>query len=396
MRRLVAAAFLIAVSSAPCRAQLSVEGALYYERGHYWIELAFRDAAGRDTLPADLSPAHFEIVKLEDIPQGFKPSRVEAMRGEEGGPVLVLTSAKLEGRACYRVIYRVPGMESVAADSICDPFAAAPAAGECEGKAFFRQYVAPAFRKDGGSYNLNELTYEYDFSGEEPSGSFVLQPSFKLPSFSFEPSFQQKTVVYVLEHEGKTSTSTRDFAIALTAAGWVKELRLGLSAEYRFDRSAFELAAGDSITQTRSGTAEGTVRFDNLFDRINRHCVSVFKGVDFAVGCTWYRSYQGDWAGSPLNRAAPYVRLRATWTILSGFQISYAHLETWPSFLPDGGSVSFRSLRGRLLLRDALGAQAGKAYHPDLELAYDWGTRFPNFVEEEKISIGFTFDLYPW
>jgi hypothetical protein len=50
----------------------------------------------------------------------------------------------------------------------------------------------------------------------------------------------------------------------------------------------------------------------------------------------------------------------------------------------------------RLLLRDALAGPEGRSYHPDLELAVDWGRRLPFFDREERILLGFTFDLYPW
>ena len=58
--------------------------------------------------------------------------------------------------------------------------------------------------------------------------------------------------------------------------------------------------------------------------------------------------------------------------------------------------MGFHSVRFRLLLRDVLPAQTGRTYHPDVEFAYDAGKRLPLFAEEEKVSIGFTFELYPW
>jgi hypothetical protein len=89
------------------------------------------------------------------------------------------------------------------------------------------------------------------------------------------------------------------------------------------------------------------------------------------------------------------VNLRGTWTFLYGFQLSYWLQTFWPSVLANG-PTSFQSVRFRLLLRDVLPAQEGRAYHPDVELAYDTGKRLPLFEKEEKISIGFTFGLYPW
>jgi hypothetical protein len=406
MRRMIAAAALpgsraffavcafLVFGAAPCRAELTIEGALYYERGHYWIELAFRDAAGRDAIPADLSIARFEITRLGERPAAFQPSRAEALRDAAGGGIVVLTSAKLEGRACYRVTYRAEGMEPASVDSICDPFAPPPEAGECGGKTFFRNWIAPAFRRDGDPYRLNEFAYEYDFSGERPSGSFAIEPSFKLVGFSLAPSFEQRTVVYAVPRRGKTATSTRSAGVSLASAVWAGDLRLGLSVTHRYDRSTLQFASADSIVRSRSLSLEGTVRFDNLFDRINRHCLSVFKGVDLGFGCAWYRTGGGGDVG-PLDRTAPFASIRATWTVLSGFQLSYLEQSSWPDDV-SRGAVAFRSARFRLLLRDILEAQSGRAYHPDVELVYDWGTRLPDFVREEKLSIGFTFELYPW
>ena len=160
MKRALAASFFCILAATACRAQISAEGALFYERGHYWIELAFRNEAGRDTIPQHLVPAAFEIAKVGDAAGAFKPSRVQVVTFEGGGSAVILSSGKLEGRACYRVTCKPEGFEPVAIDSICDPFVFAPGASECRGKALFRKYVASAFQKDGDAYSLNQFKYE--------------------------------------------------------------------------------------------------------------------------------------------------------------------------------------------------------------------------------------------
>ena len=396
MRRTAAAIFFLIIASAACHAQVSVEGALFFDRGHYWIELAFRDAAGRDTIPRAVTPAQFEITKLGGTAGHFRPSKVEIVSGERGGPVIVLSSGRLEGRACYRVTYLVPDSDPVVVDSICDPFLEPSAGNECGGKTFFRKYVAGAFRKDGDAVDLNQFKYEYDFSDEKASSSLSLEPRYRTHGFSFEPLFEQSAVAYSLAGRGKTSTERSALALAVSKAAWVRDLRLSVSTKYRYDRSAFDLAAGDSVVATRSVAVEGRVRFDNLFDRLNRHCLSVFKGVDCGFGYAWYQSDGGGLRGaSRFNRTTPFANLRATWTFLDGFQLSYSLQTFWPASTGDE-FAGFQSVRFRLLLRDALPAQAGKAYHPDVEFAYDTGRRLPLFEKEEKISIGFTFALYPW
>jgi len=405
MRLLAVVISLLVASSVACRAQITAEGAFFYDRGHYWIELAFRDAAGRDTIPPDLAVRRFEIRKPGELSGSFAPSKVEVVSRDKGGPVVILASGRLEGRSCYLVKYTPPDAAPVVVDSICDPFFTPPRKGECGARTFFRNYVAPAFQKEGDAYNLNQLKYEYDFSDDKSATSVALEPRFKIGGLDVEPLFEQSRVVYRLEHAGKTPTEKRSFGISAAASGWVAALRLGLAMSYRDDRLALGLAAGDSVVPTEALAVEGRVRFDNLFDRANRYCVSVFKGVDVVVGQAWYRT--GEYRPAPSrgdefpnytprwNRRAPYVNLRGTWTFLYGFQLSYSLQTFWPSVLANG-PTSFQSVRFRLLLRDVLPAQEGRAYHPDVELAYDTGKRLPLFEKEEKISIGFTFGLYPW
>ncbi len=396
MKRAIAAVFFLILTSAVCRAQISAEGALFFERGHYWIELSFRSEEGRDTLPRDLAPAAFEIAKLGDDPERFKPSRIEVVSFEGGGSGVILSSSRLKGRACYRVTVKSTTFEPVVIDSICDPFCSAPGANECEGKAFFRMHIAAAFRKDGEGYDANRFKYEYDFSDERSSSSLLIEPRFKTHGVAFEPSFDQSAVTYALGRDGRTSADKRSFGFGASKAAWAKDLRFGISGAYRHDRSVLRRASGDSTRYAQSLVVEGRIRFDNLFDAVNRHCLSVFKGVDLGFGYAWYQSDDREvWGGSDFERTTPFMNTRATWTFLYGFQLSYSLQSFWPTSMRDA-FTEFHSVRFRLLLRDVLPAQTAKPYHPDIEFAYDTGKRLPLFEQEEKLSIGFTFGLYPW
>jgi hypothetical protein len=396
MRRLAVVLAFLVTASAPCRAQILAEGVLFFDRGHYWIELTFHDAALRDTIPPGLAREAFEITKLGDAPGVFRPSKIEIVSGDGQRPIVVLSSGRFEGRSCYRVTFRPAGSAPVAIDSICDPFWATPESGECGGKAFFRDHVAAAFRRDSDTYDLNRFTYEYDFSDERSSASLSIEPRFRAHGFAFEPLFEQSRVAYTLSRSGTVSTDRRALGLAVSRAGWVKDLRLSITARYRHDRSALGFASGDSTVFTQSLVVEGRIRFDNLFDHVNRYCLSVFKGVDLGFGCTWYQSDDREvWGSAEFDRTTPFVNLRATWTFLYGFQLSYSLQSFWPLSLEDR-FLEFHSVRFRLLLRDVLPAQAGKAYHPDVEIGFDTGRRLPLFAEEKKVSIGFTFGLYPW
>jgi hypothetical protein len=396
MRKVFAAVFLLILAATACRAQITGAGALFFERGHYWIELSFRGETGRDTIPPNLVAAAFQVTKMDDAGGGFRPSRIEIVGASDGGTVVILSSSRLEGRSCYRVVCKTEGFGPVIIDSICDPFFSAPGTEACGGRAFFRTHIASAFRRDGDAYSLNQFKYEYDLSREKSSTSLALEPRFKTHGFTFEPSVAQGAVVYSLDGKGATSTDKRSFGLAVSRTGWAKDLRFGVSGAYRHDRSALPGAAGDSTIHTQSLTVEGAIRFDNFFDRANRFCWSVFKGVDLGFGYTWYQSDDREvWGRSDFERTTPFMRLRATWTFLYGFQLSYSLHSFWPASLSDE-FTEFHSVRFRLLLRDVLPAQAGKPFHPDVECAFDTGRRLPLFEREKRFSIGFTFGLYPW
>ena len=249
----------LAVAPAGCHAQLSAEGALFFDRGHYWIELAFRDAAGRDTIPRDLAPAQFEITKLGDDAESFRPSRIEIVSGEGGGSVVILSSGKLEGRCMLsrdlhvrRAPVPSPPIRSAIRSLV-------PPAGENAGaRRSSERYVAGAFRKDGDAVDLNQFKYEYDFSDEKiDRRASSLEPRFRTHGL-LEPLLEQSTVAYALAGSGETSTRQDGrSALIVSKSAWVNDLGLSLSTKYRDDRSALELAAGDSAVAPRCVAVEG-------------------------------------------------------------------------------------------------------------------------------------------
>jgi hypothetical protein len=123
--------------------------------------------------------------------------------------------------------------------------------------------------------------------------------------------------------------------------------------------------------------------------------VSVFKGVDLGFGYAWYRSNNEEvWGSGNFERVTPIASARATWTVLYGFQLSYAVDTYWPTSLNES-IEAYHSVRFRLLLREVFAGPSRKAYHPDLEFSYDTGKRLPLFQQERMVTLGFTFDLYP-
>ena len=72
--------------------------------------------------------------------------------------------------------------------------------------------------------------------------------------------------------------------------------------------------------------ASGTVRLDNLFDAINRHAVSVFKGIDVGAGSAWYDSTE---AGGGLSMGGPLLG-RSHMTLAASLQFSYGVEACYP------------------------------------------------------------------
>ena len=411
MKWLVAAGLLLALPLHAWGAPPSVRGSLYPDMGQYFIEIVFHFDGTAAISRHELVPERFEIVKLEKDAQPFEPSKVEVSSETESSIVVILSSSKLKGPCCCRVTIDLPEQSPLVLDTLCDVFAVHPDTEESGTKSFFKKYVAEAFRQGGDTYTLNQFKYERDFSDGKSSSSLAIAPSFKVPAFAVaprlrvpafavEPSYEQSTVAYSVEGAGKTPTDKSSFGCNVSTFTWARNLRFGISSKYRHDHSSLHLAARDSVISSQNLTVEGRIRFDNFFDGVNRFDVSVFKGVDLGVGYAWYHSDTSEvWGTSAFERTTPFVNVRATWTFLFGFQFSYSRYWYWPSSI-GGELTAFHSLRFRLLLRDALtepgDKPAGKPYHPDLEFAYDAGKRLPLFAKEEKFSIGFTFNLYPW
>lgn len=373
-----------------------IEGVLFYDRGHFWIELSFRDGGARAEAPPEPEPADFTIVNLRAGSRPFRPSGVEIVGLADGGSVIVLKSSKFKPRSCYRITYRAGDGTDLVAASVCDPFSAVPGSRECSSKGFFRRYIAPAFSRSGECYNLNRFKFEYDLSAEESSSDIVIQPRFEAGGLTIEPSLEHRETTYDLGGSRGTRAAEREFALTLERLSWVGELGFLFSGGYRHERASLQSGSADSTVYSHSLVVEGYVRLDNLFDSVNRYCISVFKGVDVGFGYAWYASNNEEiWGTTDFDRITPFLKARMTWTLLYGFQFSYSLESYWPSSLGDRFE-EFHSLRLRLLLRDVLAGYARRHYHPDLEIALDTGRRLPLFEEEEKVSVGFTFDLFPW
>ena len=138
------------------------------------------------------------------------------------------------------------------------------------------------------------------------------------------------------------------------------------------------------------------IRLDNLFDGLNRHCVSVFKGVDIGFGYAWYASGGEEvWGGKVAESGTAMMAARLTWTLLYGLQVSYGIESALPSGLAERFET-YRTVKVRLLLRDLLEREERRPYHPDLEFVYESGRKLPLFEREKRIALGFTFDLFPW
>ncbi len=391
----LALALALGRAGAARSAALEARGALYYDRGHYWIEIAFHDGTGRDTIPPDLSAGRFEIWKVGDD-RGFRPTRIEIVPGNGTGASVVLSTSRIEGRCCYRVTFTPASGGAVAADSICDPFAPGTAAGESGSRAFFRAHVAGAFRRDGEGSGLNELAYGYDFSRERSVTDFCVAPRLRWKGWTAEVIVKRGETSLSTSASRGTSAVRTGASASLSRSAWANGLRCSASASYGADRTALELAAGDSTVRSRCAAVEGRVRLDNLFDPINRYPASVLAGVEAAFGYSW-RSADGDGpsGGGRFGDLVPYASAGASWTFLYGFRLSYS---LW-SFLPSSAGESFaafHSVRARLLLGGVLAPPAERTYHPDVELVWETGKRLPLLEREEKLSLGFTFGIYPW
>ena len=367
-------------------------GILFFDRGHYWIELTFHKPDGKVYTPENPDPSHFTILNLSNKEMtGFSPSRVKVDYAKN---VVILSSGKLKGKMCYRVTYRVDESDHIVFDLICDPFYFKPSDKECGAKSFFAHHIAPAFSRSGNLYNLNRFSYGYELSENKEISGIDIQPRFKLRGWEFIPALQWDRVTY--RSSGKaTSTGRRTFDMELSHSVWIKELRYSLFMSYNHKRFTTAETTSEIPTFSQSISVEGIVRLDYFFDNINKFCYSVFKGVDLGFGYSWYNSNDKEVCGKSDFSATPFLKTRFTWTLFYGLQFSYSLESSFPSSVNDIFE-EFHQIRLRLLLRELLPTQRQKSYHPDLEFVFDTGKRPPFFIEERKVSLGFTFDLFPW
>jgi len=358
------------------------ENAVFFERGHYWIEL---ELSAADTLETGDLDRHDFLITDEETGESFDPSRVEIISGGAGGRFVLLASGRLKGKSCYTVSYG-EGASAQEMRSICDPFGSEPSSAAGGAAGFFRDHIAPAFSACGEEYTWNRLSVGYDFTSSRGSTDIAIEPSFGKRWVSVTPFFTHDGTTY-MSGGIERDVSRMRAGISAAARKWAGPVRASLEAGYLYDR---ESSYSGTVRTASSARAAGTVRLDNLLDPLNRHAVSVLKGIDLGAGYAWYDSTE---AGGGLSEGGPLLIARATWTLAASLQLSYG-LEACH---PGGGEWShWNRVRVRLLLREALGRPEGRPYHPDLVLAVDWGRRFPFFEREERILLGFTFDLYPW
>jgi hypothetical protein len=387
MRKTVICAAVVAalfaagpVSAGP---RFSGESAVFFERGHYWIELGLSSEA--DTFESvDIGRSDFVIID-QATGESFNPARVETVSGSGSGRFIVLSSGKLKGKRCYMVSYRseASGREF---GPVCDPAGKEPTPVDGGAAGFFRDCIAPAFSAYGEEYRFNKLSVGYDFTSSKGSTDIAVEPVFGRGRFSVIPFFAHDGTTYTSGSVERTVSRMRT-GIDAAVRGWTGPVRLSFEGGYMYDR---ESSYYGSIRTANSLRCAGLVRLDNLFDPVNRHAVSVFKGIDVGAGYAWYDSTE---AGGGLSDGGPLLIARVTWTLAASLQLSYGVEACYPE---SDAWQYWQSARVRLLLREALDRPEGRSYHPDLELAVDWGRRFPFFDREERILLGFTFDLYPW
>ncbi len=368
-------------------------GAVYYDRGHYWIEISISiDEPEKQAPPAE---SQFEIMDVGDG-KTFNPSRVELLEKKGERLILLLSSGKIKGKRCYRVSYAPSSSGSVAIDSICDPFYSSRERDECPARSFFRRNIAPAFGRSGELYSLNTLTCEYDAATEKSSTNFELEPVVNLGRLEIKPSLKYRSTSYNTDDSGKQPARSRAAGMELSGYAWANEMRYGISGSYHHQRTVTGTGEGEESVYGHELSVQGWVRLDNLFDPLNRYCISVFKGMDLGFGYAWYSSNDREVFGTDrFNWVTPFYKTRFTWTLFYGIQLSYMLESYWPESV-SGRFEEYHSVKLRLLLRDILPPRAYRAYHPDLQLTWRRGRRLPLFEQEEKLSLGFTFDLYPW
>ncbi len=393
------AGILIVLCALPGHVSASVfsgEGALYYDRGHYWIELPLVISDDDSVTVEDFAPGRFVITDPDDIDSSFSPSRSELVRTDSGKRVVVLSSSRLKGRKCYLVVFRSAEGEETELGPLCDPFYDGTALERPGRDGFFKRYVASAFSTDGEYYRFNRLSYGYDLSAERTTTRIEIEPEFTSSRFSLSPFFDYDRYSYKKDSGSSRDAARRRAGIDLSASFWLGGIKYSPSLRYCHLREEGSDGAGTELAYSQSISASVGVRLDNLFDRVNIDGSSVFKGIDLIFGHAWFDSSGTDpWKTDEFRRDSPFLEGRGTWTVFGGLQISYSIVSHWPDSDADNAELMHR-FRIRLLLRDLLERPAGRSYHPDLEFGIDRGRRFPFFGFEEKVFLGFTFDLYPW
>lgn len=362
------------------------DAVLYFERGHYWIELTFYGRGGEKVIPAGMTRYDFTIFELDaDGGSSFAPS---AVKPDSSRGVVILSSGKLRGKRCYRVVFRENRTAHVVFDRICDPFYFEPS--DCSPKRFFSRYVAPAFSTSGSIYELSRFSAVHELSEDRTDAEIHIKPRFAFGGWSLKPYLDWDRVTYL---NSGTSTGRRMTGLEGSYSKWFNEVRYRLKLDYRHQLIT---ESDPDMRYSHQLTTALSVRLDTFFKDVNSFCRSVFKGVDLGFGYAWYGSNSSEvWGGSDFGNTAAFMKGRLTWTVLYGLQLSYSLTSSFPAGGIDDFN-EFHQFRLRFLLRGMLEPPERKSYHPDLVFAYDTGRRFPLFMEEEKITLGFVFDLFPW
>ncbi|MBD3179205.1 MAG: hypothetical protein GF417_06215, partial [Candidatus Latescibacteria bacterium] len=282
------------------------EGVLFFERGHYWIELTFRDGSGGRFIPENLSKANFTIMEQGvEKNSGFIPSRVEP---DSSRMVVILSSGRLRGRRCYRVTCRDKLGGHIVFDRICDPFYYRPSG--CAPRNFFSSYIAPAFSSSGRTYELSRLSAAYELSENRADTEIYINPRFEVGGWCFQPALEWDRVTY---RSAGNSSGRRVAGLEGSYSRWFRELRYRLKVSYHHQLIT------ESVVIPRYSHYLSTaleVRLDHFFDSANSFCYSVFKGVDLGFGYAWYHSSGSEevWASSDFGNTVPFMEGRITWT----------------------------------------------------------------------------------
>lgn len=373
--------------------EFSGEGSLYCKGKHYYIHLEVKDPADSVELERLVDRNSFRIVEDWGPKERFKPSRADVEEYAGGKMGIKLVSARLKGTGRYRVIYIQDNGISTEFGPFEDPLNS-----ESEREAgFFEKYIAPAFAKTGDGYRVDELSYGYDFSSEKTVSEFALHPYFGGERFSFDPYFKRDWTGVTAENGTGQHKEARSGGASLSL--WLNQYGTGfwIKAKYEYERSVLLSGSTETNLYSQSLSFEAWMRLDDVARSINspfdEHIA--FKRIDLAAGYSAYESNNEDvWGTDDFDSGTPYLIGRFTCTLIDGIQISYAIETYWPSTLNDRYE-QFQKVRVRLLLSNYLKKEKNRPYHPDIELAFDTGKRLPLFVEEKKVTLGFTFNLYP-